>query len=369
MVSQATRWGAQWFLRVTVYGNRREMGLGPYPSVSLKDARAEADKWPAVVRQNKDPIKERERQRREAAKAQFTLETVAEQAFEARKAELKGDGVAGRWFTPLKLHVLPKLDRIPIEEIDQKDVKNTLAPIWHTKADTARKAMNRLSNVMRYGAAMGLNVDLQATDKAKELLGRSRHVARNIPAMPWSEVPSFYACLLDSTQTHLALRFLILTAARSTPVRHARLDEIDRDTSTKPAENMKSLKGREEEFRVPLSREALAVIEQAKPLARDGFLFPNVRRGVISDAKMGRYMERLGMDARPHGFRFSFRTWCAEATDTPREVAETALAHAVGGSVERAYKRTDFLEQRRVLMERWADHVTGGTGEVVRMVG
>lgn len=359
--------GGQWFLRVTVYGNRREMGLGSIQEVSLKEARIEADKWRAVVRQNKDPIKERERQRKEAAKELYTFEAVAKQTFEARKAELKGDGMAGRWFTPLKLHVIPKLGRMPIEEIDQRDIKNTLAPIWHTKADTANKAMNRLGMVLKYGAAMGLDVDLQATEKAKALLGKSRHVIQHVPSLPWKEVPTFYASLNEGTVTQLALRLLILTSLRSKSVRFANLDQIEGDVWTVPAENMKGMKGKVSDFRVPLSDEALAVIDQARPFARDGFLFPNVRRGVLSDATMSRYMERQELKARPHGFRSSFRTWCAEATDVSREVAETALAHATGNSVERAYRRTDFLEQRRVLMERWADHVTGGVGEVVRL--
>lgn len=367
--------GAQWFLRVTVYGNRREMGLGRAKlddkrgsdGLTLKDARGVAEKWRLIARQGLDPIKERDRERREAAKERHTLSVVAEQAFEARKAELKGDGKAGRWFTPLELHVLPRLGKTPIEDIDQNDIRRTLAPIWHAKADTAEKAMNRLSIVLRYGAAMGLDVDLQATDKAKALLGRQRRTITNIPSLPWKEVPAFYASLDQGTVTHLALRLLILTALRSKPIRFCRLDEIEGNVWTVPAENMKSLKGRSEEFRVPLSSEALSVIEQARPFTRDGWLFPNVRQGVISDATMSRYMERLGLAARPHGFRSSFRTWCAEATDAPREVAEAALAHKTGTSVERAYRRTDFLEQRRVLMERWADHVTGGAGELVRL--
>ncbi len=359
--------GGQWFLRVTVYGRRREMGLGSTRDVSLKEARQQADKWRAVVRQDKDPIKERERLRREAARERHTLENVAYQAFEARKAELRGDGKAGRWFSPLEIHVLPKLGRTPIEEIDQNDIRTVLAPIWHTKADTARKAVNRLNIVFRYGAAMGLDVDLQATEKARALLGKSRHVVKNVPALPWAEVPAFFASLSDGTITQLALRLLILTALRSKPIRFAHLDDIEGDIWTVPAQLMKARKGREEDFRVPLSREAQAVIEQAKPFARDGFLFPNVRRGVLSDATMSRYMERLDIEARPHGFRSSFRTWCAEATDTPHEVAEAALAHVTGSAVSRAYRRTDFLEQRRALMERWADHVTGGSGEVVRI--
>ncbi len=360
--------GGQWFLRVTVHGRRREMGLGSVLDVSLKEVRTTAAKWRRVVREGKDPIKEREREKREAEKADHTLETVAEEAFEARKAELKGDGIAGRWFSPLRLHVLPKLGKVPVQDIDQRDIRNALLPIWHTKADTAQKALQRLSIVMRHAAAMGLEVDVQATQKAAALLGRSRHKPKNIPSMPWQEVPAFYESLDEGTVTHLALRLLILTGLRSKPIRFCRLDQIEGDIWTVPPENMKSRKGHEAEFRVPLSGEMLSVIEQAMPFERDGYLFPSQRRGVISDATMSRLMERRELEARPHGFRSSFRTWCAEATDTPEHVAETALAHVTGSKVQRAYRRTDFLEQRRALMERWSDHVTGGTGQAVRLV-
>jgi integrase len=359
--------GGQWVLRVTVQGRRREMGLGSLEAVSLKEARETAEQWRAVVRKGKDPIKERERLKRETAKGDNTLATIALEAFEARKAELKDDGKAGRWFSPLELHVLPKIGKIPVEELDQQDIKAALAPIWHEKADTARKAINRLAIVMRHAAAMGLDVDIQATDKAKALLGKSRHVVAHVPSLHWKDVPEFYESLSDGTITHLALRLLILSGLRSKPIRFCNLDQIEGDVWTVPAENMKGRKGKAVDFRVPLSGEMLSIIEQAKPLSRDGFLFPNVRKGVISDATMSRLMERRGLEARPHGFRSSLRTWCAEATDTPREVAEMALAHVAGGKVERTYRRTDFLEQRLILMERWADHVTGQMGAVVRL--
>ncbi|MEM9392802.1 MAG: integrase arm-type DNA-binding domain-containing protein [Pseudomonadota bacterium] len=359
--------GGQWFLRISVHGRRREMGLGSTRDVTLKEARAEAERWRAVVRQGLDPIKEREKLKRAAARDQATLESVAEQAYEARKSQLRGESNAVRWFSPLRLHVLPKIGRVPIEDIDQQDIRNTLAPIWHTKASTAGKAMDRLSIVMKYGAAMGLDVDLQATAKASALLGKSRHEVQNIPALHWKEIPEFYATLSDGTPTQLAIKLTILTALRSRPIRFANLADMRGDVWTVPAEHMKAQKGNEAAFRVPLSTEALAVIEQAKPLAREGLLFPNKRRGVISDATMSRYMEREGMKARPHGFRSSFRTWCAEATDASENVAETALAHVAGGKVERAYRRTDFLEQRRVLMERWGQYVSGDSGEIVRL--
>lgn len=359
--------GAQWFLRVTIHGRRREMGLGSVADVSLKEARASAEKWRAVVRDGKDPIKERERQKRMAAREDSTLRRVAEDAFEARKAELKGDGKAGRWFSPLELHVLPKLGRVPVEELDQQDIRSVLAPIWHIKASTAQKAMDRLKIVLRHAAALGLDVDLQVTDKARALLGASRHKVTNIPALPWQDVPTFYGTLAEPTITHLALRLLILTGVRSAAIRFLHEDQIDGDIWTVPADRMKGRRGKTEEFRVPLSREARRVIDLARPHAREGYWFPSARKGVISDATMSRLMERRGMSERPHGFRTSLRTWLAEATDAPHEVAETMLSHTVDNKVVRTYRRTDFLEQRAVLLERWGRFVTGNEDKIVQL--
>jgi integrase len=360
--------GAQWVLRVTVHGRRREMGLGGYPALGLAEARKVADLWRTVAKQGRDPIKEREAEERAARREDISLSVITEDAFETRKAELKDDGKAGRWLSPLALHVLPKLGKVPVTDLDQRDIRDTLAPLWHTKADTARKALNRLGIVIKHAAALGLDVDLQATEKAKALLGKSRHVAKNIPAMAWADVPAFYASLEEPTPTHLALRLLILTGVRSGPLRKLRLDQIDHDVWTIPADEMKSRKNAGEDFRVPLSSEALRIIDLAKPHSRNGYLFPNRNGGVISDMTLSQHMKRRGLEERPHGFRTSLRTWLAEATDAPHEVAETMLAHTVDGGVVRAYRRTDFLEQRRALAERWADHVTGGAGQVVQLV-
>ncbi len=360
--------GGQWVLRITIHGRRREMGLGGLSNVSLAAAREAAERWRAVAASGRDPIKEREKEAREASRADTTLRVLAVEAFEARKAELKGDGKAGRWFTPLELHILPKLGRVPVEDLDQRDIRDALAPIWHAKADTARKAANRLHIVLQHAAALGLEVDLQAVAKAKALLGKTRHEPKNIPAMPWLEVPAFYVSLVEPTPVNLALRLAILTGSRSTPLRHLRLEQIEGDIWTVPADMMKGRKGATADFRTPLSGEALRVIELAKPFARDGYLFPSARKGVLSDMALSRMMERLGLEARPHGFRTSLRTWLAEVTDAPHEVAEAMLAHVTDSGVVRAYRRTDFLEQRRVLMERWADHVTGKGGKVVQLV-
>ena len=350
---------AQWVLRVTVHGRRREMGLGGYPALSLAEARKAANTWRPLAVQGTDPVKERHKQRRAARREDISLEILTADAFESRKAELKGDGKAGRWLSPLTLHVLPKLGKVPVTDLDQRDIRDCLAPLWHDKADTARKALNRLSIVLNHAAALGLDVDLQITDKARALLGKSRHIVKNIPALAWGEVPAFYGSLSEPTLANLAMRLLILTGVRTLPLRFLRLEEIEGDIWTIPAEKMKGKKDKTEAFRVPLSGEALRVIDLVLPYERGGFLFPNVNKGVMSDATLSRMMERRGLEARPHGFRTSLRTWLAEATDAPHEVAEHVLAHTVDSSVVRAYRRTDFIDQRRILLERWAEHVTG----------
>lgn len=273
--------GAQWFLHITVHGRRREMGLGPLSQVTLKEARAKAAAGRVIVQSGLDPIKERD-----AAKDIHLLRDIAEDAFESRKAELKGDGKAGRWMSPLQLHVLPKLGKIPVADIDQRDIRDTLAPIWHTKADTARKAMNRLGICLKHAAALGLTVDLQAVEKAKALLGKTRHKPKNVPALSWQEVPSFYQELSEGTVAQLALRLLILTAVRSKPLRFARTDQIVNGVWTIPGDSMKGRRDLTDDFRVPLSVEALAVIKEASKFERDKHLFPSVRKGVISDATM-----------------------------------------------------------------------------------
>ncbi|QEE12280.1 integrase arm-type DNA-binding domain-containing protein [Bartonella krasnovii] len=352
--------GAQWIYRYTLHGRRREMGLGTLRNVSLKKARELANQWRSVLHEGRDPIQERNKQKREAISNLHYLKDIALDAFESRKAELKGDGKNGKWFTPLRLYILPKLGCLPVSEITQTEIRNTLAPIWHTKATTAEKALIRLNICLKHAAALGLDVDLQATEKARALLGKQLHKTQNIPAMDWKDVPAFYKTLCQKTAiTQLALRLLILTGVRTFPLRHIREDQIEDDVWTIPAENMKGKRDATTEFRVPLSTEALKIIEQARCISKSDFLLSPTGRCPIGENCMAKYMQQIGVEARPHGFRSSLRNWLAETTDAPYEVAETILSHTVGGKVERAYRRTDYLEQRRIYMDKWAAYVTG----------
>ncbi len=179
----------------------------------------------------------------------------------------------------------------------------------NTKAETASKALNRLSIVMKHAAALGLSVDVQACEKAKALLGKSRHVPKHIPAMPWSDVPAFYDTLNDGTVTHLALRLLILTGVRSAAVRNCRVDQIESEVWTIPAEIMKGAKGHTSDFRVPLSQETQLVLRNAAGHSRNGLIFLGQQgRSPISDITLSQHMSRRGLVERPHGFRTSLRT-------------------------------------------------------------
>jgi len=339
----------KWVLRLTVHGRRREMGLGPWPDVSIAEARGRAEEARKTLRSGVDPILKREKDRVTANK--LTVEEAIAGCFEARQAELKRDGEAGRWLSPLKVHVIPKLGRYPIEEIDQHVLKDTLGPIWHGKPEAAAKALYRMNLTLKHAAALGLDVDLQATMKARALLGKQRHEVTHIPSLPYTEASDFYQWLKNrSGVAPIALRFLMLTVARTSEVRFVRFDEIEGDVWTLAGERTKT----GQIHRVPLTSEALEVVDIMRRSAEAQHLFPSYRGKPISDAAMSTFMKREGYTARPHGFRATFRTWVEEQTDTPYEIKEAALGHRVDSNVVRAYQRSDRLEKRRGLMEQWS---------------
>jgi len=229
----------KWILRLAVHGSRREMGLGRWPDTGIAEARENAEAARKLVRAGSDPVAARRRERR--VQAPLTLREAVDGCFEARKAELKRDGEAGRWMSPLALHVVPKLGGYPVEEIDQHLLKETLEGIWHTKPDVAAKALNRLNLTLKHAAALGLSVDLQATMKARALLGKQRHTPEHIPSMPYEDAPAFYQWLVGhDASSALALRFLILTVARTSEVRLASMGEIDRDVWVLPPDRTKT---------------------------------------------------------------------------------------------------------------------------------
>ncbi|MBO9714264.1 site-specific integrase [Sphingomonas sp.] len=337
----------KWVLRVFVSGRRREMGLGRWPDVSIAEAREKAAEARKLSRGLEDPIEVRRKAKRGVRR--LTVKEAIEGCFEARKAELKGDGKAGRWMSPLETHVIPKIGTHAIEDLDQHVLRDLLAPLWHEKPEAAAKALNRVNLAVKHAAALGLSVDMQACMKARALLGKQRHTTEHIPSLPYADAPAFYKWLLTvEGVSALALRFLILTCARTSEVRLATFDEIDGAIWTLPAERTKT----GIERRVPLVGEALAVAEECRKKSKH-HLFPAYKGQPLSDAAMATLMKRQGYDARPHGFRSTFRTWCEEQTDAAFAVKEAVLGHVVDTGVVGAYQRSDRLEKRRNLLENW----------------
>lgn len=349
----------KWVLRVVVHGRRREMGLGRWPDVGIAEAREKAGEARKLSRAQKDPVAERLRSKR--VQAPLTVKEAVSGCFEARKAELKADGEAGRWMSPLSVHILPKLGKYPVEELDQHLLKETLEPIWHAKPEAAEKALNRIGLALKHAAALGLNVDLQATMKARALLGKQRRTTTHIPSMPYEDAPAFYQKLLGSENVAaVALRFLMLTVARTSEVRLAPFSEFETDVWVIPPERTKTGQKTGKEHRVPLVPEAKRIVAARRKASPNEYLFPAYKGQPLSDAAMAKLMKDAGLEARPHGFRATFRTWAEEQTDASFELKEAVLGHIVDAGVVGAYQRSDRLAKRRALLEQWTRFLTKG---------
>lgn len=324
-----------------------------YNALRQLEARTRAQVAREASRGGTDPILER-RKARNAARP-LTVKEAINGCFEARKAELKRDGEAGRWMSPLSVHLVPKVGSDPVTSMDQHMLVRVLGPIWHEKPEAALKALNRAGIVLKHAAALGLPVDLQATMKARALLGKQRRTTVHIPSLPYEEAPAFYRWLttLDGVSP-LALRFLMLTLARTSEVRLATRAEIGTGVWTLAGDRTKTDTAR----LIPLTAEAQAVIDTAAHRSAVDHLFPAYKEKPLSDAAMSKFMKDHGYDARPHGFRATFRTWAEEQTDVAFEVKESVLGHMVDTGVVGAYQRSDRLEKRRSLLQSWTHFLT-----------
>ena len=244
----------------------------------------------------------------------------------------------------------------PIAEVAPADLIACLQSVWFSSPSTAQKLLQHLGGTFRHALANDL-IDVDPLVKAKLGLGKLKQRVQNFRALFHAEVGAALAKVQSSDaypSTKLCLTFLTLTATRSGEARLAEWSELDLDTRTWtiPAERMKA--GRP--HRVPLSQQALGVLQEARSLD-DGsrLIFPSVR-GTLGDSTISKLLRDRGIEGTPRGMRSSFRNWCAE-TGVPRELAESALAHVVQNATEAAYLRSDLLERRSALMQQWADYL------------
>jgi integrase len=273
---------------------------------------------------------------------------------------------ANDFIASLEAYAFPRIGRLKVGEVSTGDVLAVLSPIWTSKRETARRVRQRIGTVMKWAIAQGWRQDNPAANIDQALPRTDRTKARR-KALPYAAVAECISTVHASRAgqaTKLALEFLALTASRSGEVRLAAWPEVDLAAAVWeiPATRMKMKRP----HRVPLSVRALAILQEAAAFRDGDIVFPGTKRGrPLSDMTLSKLVKELGFDADVHGFRTSFRTWVQEQTDYPREVAEAALAHAVGDDVEQAYARSDLFEKRRTMMEAWAGYLAVRRGEVL----
>ena len=358
-----------WLFRYRFAGKDRAHGLGAIDTVPLQAARDEAVRCKRLLREAIDPIEERRRRigALVASKvASQTFQQVAEKFIDTNEASWTNGKHAAQWRTTLATYCFPKIGAVPVGGIATAHVLECIEPIWKAKPETASRLRGRIEQVLDFAKVRELrNGENPARWKSHldQVLPAREKIAPRVhhEALPYQEVPAFYAQLMEQDGiASLALRYLILTLARTNEIILAPWPEIDfpRGIWLVPPERMKA--GRE--WRVPLARESLAIL-----LALDRktpYVFPGRKRGEpLSNMAMLQLMRRLDVSAVPHGFRSSFRDWCAETQSVPHEVSEMALAHAVGSKVELAYRRSDMVERRRELAQRWAKFCTSAIAQ------
>jgi integrase len=345
-----------WLFRYMRHDRAREMGLGPYPDCSLEGARKKLAAARALLHNDDvDPIDHRRTEKQKA----MTFGECMRQYIADHEAGWRNEKHRWQWTHALEQYVLPTLDRVPVSEVDTAAVRRVLAPIWHEIPETAKRLRGRIEKILDWAKAMTLrsgdNPAAWRGNLQTLLPAKSRRKVTHYPALPYANLPEFMTDLRRRTGVSArALEFAVLTAARTGEVLGAEWGEIDlkRRVWMVPAHRMKALR----DHRVHLCDRAIEILGEMRKLGHEGFVFPGTKRDKpLSNMVMLQLLRRMGRgDLTVHGFRSTFRDWCAEQTTHPSEVAEMALAHTVGDKVEAAYRRGDMFDRRRQLADEWA---------------
>jgi integrase len=351
-----------WLLRYMMGGKRREMGLGPFPVVTLQQARDAAIDLQRLIRTGVDPI-DQKRGDVHATK----LSRIKRQSFrEAAEAYIQRHEHQWRdkrsWPQSLEYLVYPEIGDLPVATIGTPEVLRVLQPIWLSKAVTATRVRGRIENILDFATAGGFRPEgvnpARWSGHMQLLLGKQAIAPVSHAAVDYKAMRPLMATLADMQDIPAkALRFTVLTAARAGEVLKATWGEIDAEAAVwrVPASHMKAKR----EHVVPLSRAALAVLNEVSNYrGPDGRIFPGEYAAIMPSSSMKNLLDKVSPGAHTHGLRASFRTWCSDSRQD-RDLSEMSLAHRVGNDVERRYARSELIELRRGLMEEWAKHATG----------
>ena len=360
------RGARSWILRVVVGDKRRDMGLGGYPDIGVADARQKAREARLKIEQGIDPILLRKQAKSELMALQATDKTFEQAAGEYIKIHAdswSNDKHRKQWESTLAAYAFPVVGKLSLRDIRQEHILKILEPIWTTKTETATRVRGRMESILDWAKVKGL----RSGENPAAWKGHLDHMlpaptrlkkVEHLTAVPVREMPDFMIKLRQAAGTAAqALEFLILTAARSGEVRGITWQEVSLEDALwiVPAERMKMKR----EHRVPLSDRAVSILKSQPRIDENPLVFPAPRGSQMSDATMSAVLKRMGIDATVHGFRSSFRDWCGDYTNYPRDLAEQCLAHGADDPVEAAYRRGDALERRREIMNEWSKFVAG----------
>ena len=354
-----------WLLRFERGGRERWMGLGPFHTFGLAEARERARKQRQLLADGIDPLAQRAQERAARALAEakaLTFEDAVTEYYKQHSAGWSNAKHAAQFLSTLETYAFPVIGKLPVQAIDTTLVLKVLDPIWQTKTETASRVRNRIEAVLGWATGRGYRTgDNPAAWRGhlKTVLPARTKIQKPVShaALPFAELPAFIDALHQREAIAArALEFTILTAGRTGEIIGAKWDEFDLQKKVWiiPAERMKAGK----KHRVPLSGRAINILQA---LPRKGeFVFAGERQ----DAPLGHMAmsvllnKRMGRAVTVHGFRSSFRDWASETTGFPHEVCEMALAHSIGDKTEEAYRRGDLFEKRRKLMDAWAKFAT-----------
>lgn len=355
-----------WVLRVQADGRRRDFGLGPVDLVPLAEARDKAIQGRRFMRDGLDPSLEWKRKKDVLP----TFEMAAREYYDSVKAGFRNARHSASWLSSLEAYAFPIIGTKRVDTIDATALHSALAPIWLTIPETARRVRQRMGLVLDYAKAKGWRTEETPMRSVATMLPKHKRVDNHHSAMPYSDAPAFARLMEGKGDTvgRLALRLTILTAARSGEVRGATWDEFDLEAKVWniPGSRMKA----GQPHSVPLPDAAMDILKTMVGFVaghKGELVFKGVGGKALSDMTLSKALRDAGVkDYTVHGFRSSFRDWVAEQTSFPGEWAEAALAHTLSNKVEAAYRRTKYLDQRRKLMDAWADYL-GGQVSVVQL--
>lgn len=355
----------KYFLRYSINGRRRDLALGDPATKTLTVVKQEAARCRALLAQGIDPKEDRDKERAKKEDRSETFGEFFERIFPVylAKRHYKENGTDKMYRAIVATYGLPHLGNLAVRDLQLADIRACLDPIWQTIPGQARKLVRLLEHLLNLARLEGI---LAGPNPAQwrgnlDAFYADVHTLRPIKhreALTVDELRAAIRRLLEQgTVQAYAVVLTALTASRVSEIIGAQWSEVDFDTATLSIASERRKDGKPEPHRVPLSRQAMEILRRIRPADPSGNIFTRKTGNRLDRCTPINTLKKFSRpDATMHGLRSTFRDWAAE-TGVQDVLAEKQLMHAFGSAVVQAYQRSDLLEQRRPVMQAWADEI------------